>query len=133
MAYDRVKYLPIVKRIPDELWDEIRLILPSEKPDNTVGRPAVSFRKVLDGILYVLRTGCQWKMLPKEYGSGSTCHRRFQQWSTSKVFQRLWTRLLKVYDGLVGIQWKWQSLDSISVKSPLGGIQQVRILQIEVN
>jgi hypothetical protein len=48
VAYDRVKYLPIVKRIPDELWDEIRLILPSEKPDNTVGRPAVSFRKVLD-------------------------------------------------------------------------------------
>lgn len=90
MAYDRVKYLPIVKRIPDELWDEIRLILPSEKPDNTVGRPAVSFRKVLDGILYVLRTGCQWKMLPKEYGSGSTtCHRRFQQWSTSKVFQNM--------------------------------------------
>jgi len=133
VAYDRVKYLPIVKRIPDELWDEIRLILPSEKPDNTVGRPAVSFRKVLDGILYVLRTGCQWKMLPKEYDSGSTCHRRFQQWSTSKVFQRLWTRLLKVYDDLVGIQWKWQSLDSISVKAPLGGIQQVRILQIEAN
>ena len=121
MAYDRIKYLPTVKRIPDELWDEIRLILPSEKPNNTIGRLSVSFRNVLDGILYVLRTGCQWKMLPKEYGSGSTCHRRFQQWSTSKIFQRLWTRLLKVYDGIVGIQWKWQSLDSISVKAPLGG------------
>jgi transposase len=135
VAYDRLEYLPIVKKIPDELWDEIiRLILPSEKPDNTVGRPAVPFRKILDGILYVLRTGCQWKMLLKEYGSGSTYHRRFQQWSTSKVFQRLWTRLLKVYDDLVGIQWKWQSLDSsISVKAPLGGIQQVRILLIEAN
>ena len=121
MAYDRVKYLPTVKRVSDELWDEIRLILPSEKPNNTIGRPAVSFRKVLDGILYVLRTGCQWKMLPKEFGSGSTCHRRFQQWSISKVFQRLWSRLLKVYDGIVAIQWKWQSLDSISVKAPLGG------------
>ena len=62
MAYDRVKYLPTVKRVSDELWDEIRLILPSEKPNNTIGRPAVSFRKVLDGILYVLRTGCQWKI-----------------------------------------------------------------------
>ena len=70
MAYDRIKYVPTVKRIPDELWDEIRFILPSEKPANTIGRPAVSFRKVLDGILYVLRTGCQWKMLTKEYGSG---------------------------------------------------------------
>ena len=121
MAYDRVKYLPTVKRVSDELWDEIRLILPSEKPTNTIGRQAVSFRKVLDGILYVLRTGCQWKMLPKEFGSGSTCHRRFQQWSISKVFQSLWSRLLKVYDGIVGIQWKWQSLDSISVKAHLGG------------
>ena len=105
--------------MPDGLWDEIRVILPLEKPTNTIGRPAVSFRKVLDGILYVLRTGCQWKMLPKEYGSSSTCHRRFQQWSTSKVFERLY--FLKVYDDIVGIQWKWQSLDSISVKAPLGG------------
>ena len=125
VAYDRVKYLPTVRRIPNELWDEISMILPSEKPVNTVGRPVVSFRKVLDGILYVLRTGCQWKMLllPKEYGSGSTCHRRFQQWSSSsKVFPKLWTRLLKVYDGgVVGIQWTWQSLDSVSVKAPLGG------------
>ena len=121
VAYDRVKYLPTIKRIPDQLWNEIRLVLPSEKPKYTIGRPAVSFRKVLDGILFVLRPGCQWKMLPKEYGSGSTCHRRFQQWSTSKVFQKLWTRLLKEYDDVVGIQWNWQSLDSVSVKAPLGG------------
>ena len=58
-------------------------------------------------------------MLPKEYGSGSTCHRRFQQWSSSKVFERLWTRLLKVYDDVVGIQWKWQSLDSSIGKGTL--------------
>ena len=87
VAYDRAKYLPTVKRIPDEIWDEIRMILPSEKPINTIGRPVVSFRKVLEGILYVLRTGCQWKMLPKEYGSGSTSHRRFQQWSISEIFE----------------------------------------------
>ncbi|HEY7572061.1 MAG TPA: transposase [Nitrososphaeraceae archaeon] len=99
----------------------LSLILQSEKPNNTIGRPAVSFRKILDGILFVLRTGCQWKMLSKEYGSGSTCHRRFQQWSSSKVFQKLWARLLKAYDEVVGIQWRWQSLDGISIKVPLGG------------
>jgi transposase len=96
--------------MPDWLWDEIRLILPPEKLKYTIGRPALSFRKVMDGILYVLRTGRQWKMLPKEYGSGSTCHRRFQQWTTSKVFQKLWARLLKEYDHVVGIRWRWQSL-----------------------
>jgi len=71
--------LKTIIRIPDELRDEFKKILPKEKPpSNTVGRPIVKYRKVLDGILYVLRTeGCQWKMLPREYGSGSTCHRRF--------------------------------------------------------
>jgi transposase len=54
-------------RIPDNLWNEIKDILPDEKPENTIGHPIVPYRKVLDGIIFVLRTGCQWKMLPKEY------------------------------------------------------------------
>ena len=122
VTYRRIKYLPTVRKIPDKLWNEIRLVLPQEKSNNTIGRPVISFRKVLDGILYVLITECQWKMLPKEYGSGSTtCHRRFQEWVLSNVFQKLWVRLLKLYDDLRGIKWTWQSLDSISVKAPLGG------------
>jgi transposase len=73
--------LPTIKRIPDDVWNEVKHILPKEKPRNTKGHPAaIPFRKALDGILlFVLRIGCQWIMLPKEYGSGSTCHRRFQQ------------------------------------------------------
>ena len=82
------KHLPTIRKIPDDLWDEIKQLLP-EKSDKTIGRPVIPFRKVLDGIVYILRTGCQWKMLPKEYGSGSMCHRRFQQWTVSKVFQKL--------------------------------------------
>ena len=108
-------------KITDGLWDEIGNILPKEKPPKTVGRPIVPFRKVLDGIPYILRTGCQWKMLPKEYGSGSTCHRRFQKWVELGVFKRTRVRLLKIYDNMIGINWAWQSLDSISIKSPLGG------------
>jgi transposase len=107
--------------IPDELWDEIKVILPREKLLKTVGRPIVSYRRVLDGVLYILRTGCQWKMLPKEYGSGSTCHRRFQEWNKLDVFKKTWVRLLKIYDQIIGINWTWQSIDSISIKSPLGG------------
>ena len=110
-----------IHKVPDKLWDEIRLLLPKEKSSDTVGRPVIPFRKVLDGILYVLRTGCQWKMLPQEYGSGSTCHRRFQQWNELDIFKKIWIRLLKIYDNLIGINWTWQSIDSISIKSPLGG------------
>jgi putative transposase len=60
-------------------------------------------------------------MLPKEYVSSSTCHRRFQEWRESGIFYTLWTILLQKYDKKIGIKWNWQSLDSISVKSPLGG------------
>jgi putative transposase len=49
------------------------------------------------------------------------CHRRFQQWAVSKVFQKLWVILLELYDDLRGIKWIWQLLDSVCVKAPLGG------------
>ena len=71
--------MSVITKISDQLWDKIDDLLPCEKPKNTVGRPTIPFRKILDGVLYVLRTkGCQWKMLPNEFGSGSTCHRQSQ-------------------------------------------------------
>ena len=116
------KNVSTITKISDELWDNISDLLPYEKSRYTIGRPIIPFKKVLDGILHVLRTGYQWKMLPKEYGSGSTCHRRFQQWVQLDIFKRIWIRLLKEYDNKKGIGWIWQqSLDSISIKSPLGG------------
>jgi hypothetical protein len=51
----------------------------------------------------------------------STCHRRFQQWVKLNIFKKIWIRLLKEYDSKKGIKWIWQSLDSMSIKSPLGG------------
>jgi transposase len=118
---EKNKHSTILK-IPDELWDKIKSIFPKEKPLRTVGRPIVRYRKVIDGVLYVLRTGYQWKMLPKEYESGSTCHRRFQEWNRLDVFKNRWIRILKIYDDCIGINRTWQSIiDSISIKSLLGG------------
>ena len=119
--YDEKTTLCTILTISDELWDEIKMILPKEKSSKAVGRPIVPYRKVFEGILYILRTGCQWKMLPKEYGSGSTCHRRFQEWNRMDVFKKIWIKLLRAYDDRIGINWSWQSIDSISIKSPLGG------------
>jgi putative transposase len=107
--------------IPDDLWDKIRPLLGKEKQAGTVGRPPVPFRTCLDGILFVLRTGCQWKHAPREFGSGSTLHRRFQQWARRGSFKRVWRLLLKEYDELRGIGWRWQALDSATTKAPLGG------------
>ena len=110
------KKVSVITKISDESWDNISDLLPNEKPKNTVGRPTIPFRKILDGILYVLRTGCQWKiLLPKEFGSGSTCHRRFQQWIKLDIFKKIWIKFLEEYDGKRGIKWTWQSIDSISI------------------
>jgi transposase len=127
------KNISTITKISDELWDNISNLLPNEKPRYTVGRPIIPFRKVMDGILYVLRTGCQWKMLPKEFGSGSTCHRRFQEWVQLDIFKKIWARLLKEYDHKIGIKLIWQSIDSISIKSPLGGRRLEAIPQIGAN
>jgi transposase len=60
LAKSKRKHVRTIIHIPDDLWNEIRKILPDEKPENTIGRPIVPYRKVLDGILFILRTGCQW-------------------------------------------------------------------------
>lgn len=113
--------LPTITEIPDDLWQKIQPLLPTEKLTGTPGRPAISFRVIFNGILYVLRTGCQWKAAPRCFGSGSTLHRRFQQWVGLGVFEMSWVVMLEEYDRLHGIQWRWQSLDSASVKAPVGG------------
>ena len=109
---------PTIWRVPDDLWERCRTILPPEKPPGTRGRPPVPFRRVLDGILHVLRTGCQWKAVPQEFGSGSTVHARFQQWVRSGAWTRLWQEQLRRYDAAHGIGWDWQSADSATVPSP---------------
>jgi len=77
-------------------------------------------RKVFGGIIYVLRTGCQWKALPKEvYGSPSSIHKYFLEWQRKKVFVRLWRKGLAEYDEVEGIAWRWQSIDGSMVKAPL--------------
>jgi putative transposase len=107
--------------IPDDLWDKVRPLLGPEKRVGTVGRPCVPHRTCLDGILFVLRTGCQWKRAPTEFGSGSTLHRRFQLWVGRGVFKRIWRLVLKQYAELRGIRWRWQAIDSATTKAPLGG------------
>jgi Putative transposase of IS4/5 family (DUF4096) len=62
----KTKISSTIRKIPDDLWNEIKLLFPSEKPNNnTIGRALIPFGKVLNGILHVLRTRCQWKMLAK--------------------------------------------------------------------
>lgn len=113
--------LPTLWAIPDLLWERMKAALPAEKPPGTPGRPPIPFRTVLNGILYVLRTGCQWNAVPSTYSSGSTVHRRFQEWTESGVFDEIVELMLQWYDERHGIDWRWQSGDTKLLPAPLGG------------
>lgn len=78
-------------------------------------------RKAMSAIFYVLRTGIQWKALPRSLGAASTIHDRFSEWQHASVFRRMWIDGLQEYDESVGIDWEWQSMDGIMTKAPLGG------------
>lgn len=108
-------------RIPDALWERIAPLVPAESSHPKGGRPYTPARQCMDGIFFVLRTGCQWKALPRCFGASSTAHLRFQQWQTAGVFERLWRAGLVEYDARWGLDWKWQAADGAMTKAPLGG------------
>lgn len=108
-------------QIPDELWERIEPLLPPPKPKKKLGRPRMDDRQAMAAIFYVLRTGCQWKALPRSLGAPSTVHDRFQEWRDAEVFQRLWQAGVIEYDEANGLDWEWQAMDGVMTKAPLGG------------
>jgi transposase len=74
--------------VPDTLWEAIQPLLPEELPKPKGGRPRVPDRAALAGIVFVLRTGCPWRLLPRELGCGSgwTCWRRLRDWQEAGVW-----------------------------------------------
>jgi transposase len=113
--------LPTIWTIPDQMWQKIRPLLGVEKEPGTPGRRPVPFRKVINGILFVLRTGCHWKALPACYGSGSTAHRRFQQWTRAGIIEAIVRLMVGWYERCRGIDWEWQAADTKLLAAPLGG------------
>lgn len=111
--------------VSDVLWERIEPLIPVRaKKVHPLGchRPRVPDRQVLNGIFFVLRTGCQWKALDATgICSGSTAHLRFQEWETAGFFVRLWEEALCDYDDSEGLDWSWLALDGAMTKAPLGG------------
>lgn len=108
-------------QIPDALWEQIEPLLPPPKPKKKPGRPRMGDRKAMTAIYYVLRTGCQWKALPRSLGAPSTVHDRFQEWRKGGVFERMWQAGVVTYDETKGLDWEWQAMDGAMTKAPLGG------------
>lgn len=109
------------EQLTDDFWEQIEPFLPNVESSPNGGRPRIPDRTVMSGIIFRLRTGCQWKAIPRQFGSGATCHRRFQSWCATGVFRTIFAALVGYYDAQRGIDWQWASLDSATVKSPKGG------------
>lgn len=111
--------------VPRPLWRKIKKILPKAAKKRKVGRPRADNRAVLNGIWYVLWTGCQWKAVHKDWFGvcSSTLHERFQTWQQLGIFDKIMQIMVKFYAKKRKIKWKWQSVDSKACPAPLGGQQ----------
>ena len=115
--------------VTDDFWERVEPLIPlRERPASKgylrkpgAGRPPKPARQVFEAVVYVLRTGCQWKALPKErFGSASAIHKRFLEWEAAGVFESIWQAGLAEYDQMEGIAWRWQSMDDAAMfKAPL--------------
>jgi transposase len=104
--------------VDDELWELVEPLIPSRPPARwgRTGRPRVSDRAALAGIVFVLSTGISWNALPQELGCGSgvTCWRRLREWQRAGV----WTRLHRLVLDQLGqrglLDWSRAAVDSVA-------------------
>jgi putative transposase len=119
-ATAKAKDDPTIWEVDDALWERLQPLLVIHKLRKKPGRPRESNRPLLNGLIWLARTGSQWKEIPRRYGAKSTIHDRLVEWVEAGVFERAWALLLQEFDGLEGIDWTWQAADGCIVKAPLG-------------
>ena len=121
--------------VSDELWALVAPLLPPEPPKPKGGRPRVSDRAALTGIIFVLKSGIPWEMLPQELGCGSgvTCWRRLRDWQEAGVWDRLHQMLLDRLGEADRLDWSRASLDSASIPAKRGATSRGRIRRIGAN
>ena len=121
--------------VSDDLWAVVAPLLPPEPPKPKGGRPRVPDRACLTGIIFVLRSGIQWELLPQEMGCGSgmTCWRRLRDWQHAGVWDRLHRVLLDRLGEAGQIDWSRASLDCASVPAKRGANAPVPTPPIAAN
>ena len=115
--------LPTIWRVSDELWAKVEQVLAAHDPPANYGPDRIDQRAALDGVIYRMRSGCQWNQLPEQFGDDSSVHRTFQRWVKRGVLAKLWAVLVRDCEELGGVDWQWQSFDCALGKARHGGIK----------
>ncbi len=113
--------LDTIWEVPDDLWQEIEVIILELDPAKPRGRKRAASRQMLNGIIHRMRSGCQWNQLPKDLGDDSTIHRTFQRWESCGLFLRIWAVIQTRCEELGSVDWEWQSADTAMGKARFGG------------
>jgi putative transposase len=113
--------LPTIWELSDELWERVEPILAERYPPAATGRPRADLRRVLDGIIYRMRSGVQWNQLPRCFGADSTVHGWFQRFAADGVLEEIWAILVGECDALGAVSWEWQAADGVMGKSRFEG------------
>ena len=121
--------------ISDSFWEAVKPLIPENVRDPEKvyqriaggGRKPLDYRKVFSAIVYVLKTGTQWKALPKEfYGSPSSIHAYFKKWEAQGLFSELWKKGLAEFEEMKGIAWEWTLDTTRSAKAAAEGAGKMR-------
>lgn len=101
--------------LTNEQWEKIEPLLPPQKP--RTGRPAHEHRKVLNGILWILRTGAPWRDLPERYGKWTSVYSRFQRWRKHEVWKRVLADLQTLADQQGELNWELHFEDGTIIRA----------------
>ena len=101
--------------LTDEQWQRFQPLLPPQKAHT--GQPAHDHRRILNGILWLHRTGAPWRDIPERYGKHSTISSRFYRWRTEGLWQRMWENLMQQADAVGEIDWEVHFVDSTVVRA----------------
>jgi transposase len=97
-------------------WARLQPLLPPQKPK--VGKPAHDHRRILNGILWKLRTGAPWRDLPQErYGPWSTVACRFRRWRVAGVWDRIFAAVQREEDTAGHVDWSVQCVDGTVIRA----------------
>ena len=97
--------------LTDAQWEKIRPLLPKRPKRPQSGRPPKDDRKVLEGILWILRSGARWQDLPEEFPSPATCWRRLRDWEEQGVWLTIWRAFLAELNERQQLNWSESFLD----------------------